>query len=59
MKKTYIQPATDMTVVAMQQMICLSKSVGDSAGSNTTDDVNDLLSRQSNFSVWGEEEEEY
>lgn len=55
MKKTYIQPATKVTLLAVQQMICVS---GPNASINTSDSVdaaNVESRRGSDF--WDDEEE--
>ena len=53
MKKTYIQPATQVMTVAMTQMICGSNDL--SVG-GTTSSKGDLLSRES-YSDWGDDED--
>ena len=60
MKKTYIQPATLLVKVALQQMVCTSPIPTD----GTTDKEDDLLSRPDygdnssrRRSVWDDEDE--
>ena len=56
MKKQYMQPATLLTTVAMQQMVCQSLPID-----GTTKDKNDLLSRRRGrrrHDEWDDEEEE-
>ena len=55
MKKTYLQPAIQITKVTIQQMVCVSgpKVAG------STNDTNDLLSREakSDFDLWEDDED--
>ena len=55
MKKQYIQPATLLTTVAMQQMVCQSLPIG-----GTESDKKNLLSRRRRrrYDEWDDEEEE-
>ena len=55
MKKTYLQPAIQITKVAIQQMICVSGP--NVAG--TTNNTNDLLSREANSDsdLWDDDED--
>ena len=53
MKKTYINPELNVVRIATQHMIATSGPLVD----GTTDDVNDLLSREAEFDL--EEEDDF
>ncbi len=56
MKKQYMQPATLLTTVAMQQMVCESLPID-----GTENNRNNLLSRRRGrrrYDEWDDEEEE-
>lgn len=55
MKKTYIQPATKVTLLAVQQMICTSQPNASINTSGSVDAVNVESRRGSDF--WDDEEE--
>ena len=55
MKKTYIQPATNVTVVAMQQMICGSNDPTATINPNGSVNAADVESRRGGF--WDDDEE--
>ncbi|MBP5338641.1 MAG: hypothetical protein J6Z14_04960 [Prevotella sp.] len=57
MKKIYIQPATLLTEVAVQQIICGSNQQESIKPNETVDDIGSLQSRQG-FSIWGDDDEE-
>ena len=58
MKKTYLQPATLLTTVAAQRMVCASNEETVTVhGDDTVDDINSLQSRRGR-SVWDDEYEE-
>ena len=55
MKKTYMQPATLLTKVATEKIVCVSSP----AVAGTTSNTEDLLSREakSDFDLWDDDEE--
>ena len=56
MKKTYIQPSTQVMTIAIQQMICESSANAGPNISGTTSNTSDLLSRRSG--LWDDEEDD-
>lgn len=54
-KKAYMQPVSAESVVSMEQLICASPDATPQVG-GTTDNVDDLLSRRANHSIWEDED---
>lgn len=61
MKKTYLNPTTTVVNIELATMIAGSNDPQgfNSTLGNTDTNGDAALSRQSNFSVWGNDEEEY
>lgn len=56
--KKYIQPTIEVTEIEAEALMAVSGTgISDSPLSDPIDDPNQILSRDHNFSIWGEDED--
>lgn len=56
--KKYIQPTIEVTEIEAEALMAASVTgISDSPLSDPIDDPNQILSRDHNFSIWGEDED--
>ncbi len=56
--KKYIQPTIEVTEIEAEALMAASTGISDSPLSDDPiDDANQILSRDHNFSIWGDDED--
>lgn len=56
--KKYIQPTIEVTEIEAEALMAASGTgISDSPLSDPIDDANQILSRDHNFSIWGDDED--
>lgn len=56
--KKYIQPTIEVTEIEAEELMAASTGISDSPLSDDPiDDANQILSRDHNFSIWGDDED--
>ncbi len=55
--KKYIQPTIEVTEIEAEALMAASTGISNSPLSDPIDDPNQILSRDHNFSIWGDDED--